>query len=81
MTTFVFNAYGNTLTITAEDIAKVRAEKANKLFLEDGLSDLSEAYGIANKELLWNEKFKDGIWEEATNVPNTYKWVEGYFFD
>ena len=77
---FTFKAYGNTLTITAEGIAQVRDDKADKLFVEDGLTDLSEAYGIANKELLWsNPESKDGMWFEQES--STYVWVEGNFFD
>lgn len=77
---FTFKAYGSTLTITAEGIAQVRDDEADKLFGE-GATDLSEAYGIANKELLWsNPESKDGMWKESAEK-NTYHWVEDNFFN
>jgi len=76
---FTFNAYGNTLTVTQEDISKARGNNV----IEDGLTDMSTAMGIANEKLLWNANFKDGMWHDVTTptVENTYEWQEGYYYD
>ena len=43
---------------------------------ESGLAAMEQA----NRELLWyNPASKDGAWWEAGT--NTYKWIEGNFFD
>jgi len=74
---FIFNAYGNTYSVVRSEI-----ETVSSLSITDGLSDLSCAYQVANKELLWsNPNWKDGIWEVVASCPNTYEWIEGNFYD
>ena len=73
---FTFNAYGNTLVVTAEDISCERAEQ-----FADGISDLSTAMGIANSKLIWNSHSKEGIWTDVDVSERTFEWIEGYFYD
>lgn len=71
---FTFNAYGNTLVVTAEDLAKERTDP-----FADGIADLGLAMTIANSKLIWNPRSKPGIWDDVNDT--TYQWVEGNFFD
>jgi hypothetical protein len=78
MSLFTFSAYGSVLQVTAEDIA---AELRGKVgLIEDGLTPLSTAYTIANRELLWkNSDAKEGCWMNRDE--KEYYWQEGNYFD
>lgn len=76
--TFQFNAYGNVLSVTPNDITAELAKTPG--VIEDGMTALSTAYVIANRNLLWNNAdSKDGIWHARSK--NEFTWVEGNFFD
>jgi hypothetical protein len=71
MTTYTFNAYGNTRVYVAEDIARERAIQ----YTEAG--DDMVAMALANREMLWsNPDAREGNWVLDDELITAYKWVE-----
>jgi len=74
-----FCAYGDTLTVTSNDILGYRN---NEEFVDEYLADEGIAMVIANKAMLHNRPiFKDGCWHEVNTVENTWEWREGLSWD
>ena len=78
MILYTFNAYDEEIAVTADMIE----DELRDELLTDGMSELGNAYTIANRALLWsNPRSKEGAWFPVADSKTNYVWVEGNFFD